>query len=96
MEIIPLIAKKRRDILDLAARCGARNVRMFGSAARGEFRPDSDLDILIDLERGRSLLDIIALKQDLEDMLNVRVDVVTEAALSPYIRDNVIREAVSL
>jgi len=96
MGIIPIIATKRRDILDLAARCGASNVRVFGSAARGEFRPDSDVDILIDLERGRSLLDIVALKQDLEDMLSLRVDVVTEAALSPYIRDDVIKEAVSL
>ena len=96
MRIAGVLNEKRREILDLAARCGARNVRVFGSVARGEFGPKSDIDILIDLDRGRSLLDIIALKQDLEDMLNLRVDVVTEAALSPYIRDDVMREAVSL
>lgn len=96
MRIERLLAEKRLDIARVATQCGARNVRIFGSAARGTSRPDSDLDVLVELDRGRSLLDIVALKQDLEDMLGVRVDVVTEAALSPYIRDEVLREAISL
>ena len=91
-----LLLEKRREIMEAADRCGARNVRVFGSAARGNSRPDSDLDVLVELDKGRSLLDIVALKQDLEDMLGLKVDVVTEAALSPYIRDDVLREAVSL
>jgi len=75
---------------------GALRVRIFGSAARGEAGPKSDLDVLVDLEPGRRLLDIVALKQDLEDLLGRKVDVVTEAAVSPYIREEIVREAVSL
>ncbi len=96
MTLVQLLGDKRQDILQLAAQHGARNVRVFGSLARGEARPDSDVDILITLEPGRSLLDLIALKQDLEDMLNCQVDVVTEAAVSPYIRPQVLRDAVAL
>ena len=69
---------------------------MFGSLARGDNRDGSDLDLLIDLAPGRSLLDLIAIKQDLEDLLGVRVDVVTERSISPYLRDAVLREAVAL
>ena len=69
---------------------------MFGSFARGEEREDSDLDVLVDLEPGRDLLDIVAIKQDLEALLDRRVDVVTERAVSPYIRESVLREAAAL
>ena len=64
--------------------------------ARGEARPDSDLDLLVKLDPGQSLLDIIALKQDLEDLIGRKVDVLTEAAISPYIREQVLKEAVAL
>ena len=80
----------------IATEHGAHNVRVFGSLARGEDSPGSDVDILIELEPGRSLLDIVAIKQDLEDLLARKVDVVTEAALSPYIRDRILQEAVGL
>ena len=86
----------RSDILRVASSHGATRVRVFGSRARGQARPDSDLDILVDLEPGRTLLDLVAIKQDLEDLLGCRVDVVTEASLSPYFRDAVLREAVAL
>lgn len=66
---------------------GAQTVRVFGSRARGDARSDGDLDLLIALEVGRSLLDIIAIKQDLEEVLPFSVDVVTEAGLSPYLRE---------
>lgn len=87
---------QNRRIREIAAAHGASNVRVFGSRARGAARPFSDLDILIDLEPGRSLLDVVAIKQDLEDALGCRVDVVTEAALSPYLRDSVLREAIAI
>jgi predicted nucleotidyltransferase len=90
------LAAKKEEILDVVHRHGGRNVRIFGSRARGEATLDSDVDILIDLEAGRSLLDIVAIKQDLEDLLGCSVDVVKEAAVSPYIREKVLSEAVSL
>ncbi len=96
MKIDQALRDKRQEILQVVARHGARNARIFGSQARGEAGAGSDLDILIELDLGRSLLDIVAIKQDLEDLLGCRVDVVTEAAISPYIRDQVLREAVGL
>jgi len=83
MTIEDLVKSKREEILAIAACHGARNVRVFGSVARGRARPDSDLDLLVQLDAGRSLLDLIAIKQDLEDLLGYKVDVVTEAAVSP-------------
>jgi len=83
-------------IRDVTARHGATNVRIFGSFARGTQQPKSDLDLLVDLEPGRSVLDLVAIKQDLEDLLGRRVDVVTMRSLSPYIRDSVLEDAISL
>ena len=91
-----ILQKYRTEILDLAARHGARDVRVFGSLARGEGTENSDLDLLVELEAGRSLLDLVGLKQDLEDLLHLPVDVVTERALSPYLRERVLSEAVLL
>jgi predicted nucleotidyltransferase len=87
---------KREAIRHVAGSHGAKSVRLFGSVARGEARPGSDVDILVELEPGRSLLDLVAIKQDLEDLLGRPVDVVAEAVVSPYIRDQVLEEAVSL
>jgi hypothetical protein len=86
----------RRAILELAAQHGARNVRVFGSVARGEDRPDSDVDILVEVEPGRSLLDVIALEQDLEVLLGRPVDVQTDAGLSPYLQQRILAEAAAL
>jgi predicted nucleotidyltransferase len=91
-----LIVQHRAEILAVAAQHGARAIRLFGSVARGDARADSDVDVLIDLEPGRSLLDLIAIKQDLEDILGRSVDVVTEAAISPYLRQRVLAEAIPL
>jgi predicted nucleotidyltransferase len=99
MEFDKLLQDKRDEILRIAAGHGTRDVRVFGSLARDEAGPESDIDILVELDHGRSLLDIITIKtikQDLEDLLGCDVDVVTEAAISPYIREEVLREAVSL
>src|SRR3954464_839794 len=91
-----IVHEHRDEILAIAARHGARSIRLFGSQARGEARPDSDIDLLVELEPGRSLLDLIAIKQDLEDVLGRSVDVVTEAGLSPHLRERVLAEAVAL
>jgi len=90
------LLERREEILAVAARHGARRVRVFGSVIRGEETPESDLDLLVEFEPGRSLLDHIALAQDLKDLLGREVDVVTEGGLHWYIRDRVCREAVSL
>ena len=96
MGIDNILNDRRETILRVAASHGARDVRVFGSRVRGTARPDSDVDILVKLEAGRSLLDLIAIKQDLEDLLGCKVDVVTEAAISPYIREQVLNEAIAL
>ena len=96
MGIDELVRAKREDILRLAAGHGARNVRIFGSVARGEAGPDSDVDFLVDLEPGRSLMDLGGLLMDLQDLLGGKVDVVTEKGLRARIRDRVLREAVPL
>lgn len=90
------VSEHRAAILSIAYRHGARAVRVFGSVARGEARDDSDIDLLVDLEPGRSLLDLIAIKQDLEDALGRSVDVVTEAGVSPYVRHQILDEAITL
>jgi predicted nucleotidyltransferase len=91
-----LLKQKRAEILRLAAQHGARNVRLFGSVARGEARPDSDIDFLVDLEAGRSLLDLGGLLMELQDLLHCKVDVVTEKGLRTRIRGRVLQEAVPL
>ena len=96
MNLENLIRDKGKEILRVSRQHGARRVRIFGSTARGEANVTSDLDILVDMETRSSLLDIVAIKQDLEDMLGCRVDVVTESALSPYIRKDVLKEAKTL
>jgi len=96
MEMQRLLREKRQEILSIAARHGARNVRVFGSVARGEAGPESDLDILVDLEPGRSLLDHAALLLDLEAALGCKVDVVTERGLRARVREDVLREAVAI
>ncbi len=96
MGIDVLVRDKRTDILRIAEANGATRVRIFGSFARGTAGQDSDLDLLIDLQPGRHLLDLVAMKQDLEDRLGRRVHVVTEAAISPYIRDEILRDATPL
>ena len=91
-----LLSEKREEILRVAAKHGARNVRVFGSAARGDPGPDSDVDFLVELDPDRSLIDLGALLMDLQDLLGRKVDLATEQALHWYIRDRILREAVPL
>jgi hypothetical protein len=84
------------DILRIARENGAHDVRVFGSRARGDARPDSDLDLLVRFEKGRSLLDLVGMKLALEELLGFKVDVVSEPGLSRYVRDRVLAEAKPL
>lgn len=93
MEPYDRITHKRQEIIRLAGRHGASNIRIFGSVARAEARPDSDIDFLVDLEQGRSLLDLSGLLLDLQTLLGQKVDVVTEKGLHWYIRDKILAEA---
>jgi predicted nucleotidyltransferase len=90
------LKRHREAILQLAARHGAHQVRVFGSVARGEAGPESDIDLLVALEPGRSLLDLGALLMDLQDLLSTKVDVVTEPGLRPRLRAQVLSEAQAL
>jgi len=96
MDNLSLLRQKKVDIDRIAAEHGAHHIRIFGSVARGEAGPQSDVDFLVEMDPDRSLLDHVALIQDLQDLLNCQVHVVTEKALHWYIRDRVMAEAVSL
>jgi predicted nucleotidyltransferase len=96
MSINDALQASREEILHLASKYGAHNVRLFGSRARGEAGPDSDVDFLVEMEPGRSLLDLGRLLMDLQDLLGCRVDVVEPEGLHWYIRDTVLKEAVPL
>ena len=96
MYLNEIIKDKREKILEIAKNHGAQAVRVFGSVVRGQSTASSDIDFLITLKSGSTLLDIVAIKQDLEEFLGCKVDVVTEKSLSPYIRESVLKEAVNL
>jgi len=89
-------SRYRHRIIGLAERRGAHNVRVFGSVARGEQRPDSDIDFLVDFEPGRSLLDLTGLWLDLEGTLGCKVDVVSSRGLRPRVAPEVMRDAIPL
>lgn len=90
------LTELRAAIRAAAAACGARDVRVFGSVARGEEAEASDVDLLVTLEPGRTLLDLARLEVRLEDLLGRHVDVVTEAGLREPVRSAALREAVSV
>jgi uncharacterized protein len=87
------IHELKDEIEALARKHGAVRIRLFGSVARGEERPDSDVDFLVILEEGRSLLDFVELKLDLEDLFDRKVDLVSERAVSPWLEKRIFREA---
>ncbi len=91
-----LLQAKREDILRTAVKYGASNVRVFGSVARGEADAESDIDLLVDMEPGRTLFDLSELLTDLQHLLGHDVDIVTEKGLHDRIRERVLKEAVPL
>jgi uncharacterized protein len=96
MDLIEILKAEREQVLRIAQQRGAHNVRVFGSVARGEADAASDIDFLVEMEPGRSLLDLGGLVSDLEKLLGRNVDVVTEHGLKPRIRARVIEEAIPL
>ncbi len=90
------LASKRDQILALATARGARRLRIFGSVARGEDHEGSDIDLLIDMPAGTSLLQIVGLQHDIEDALGMRVDLCTERELHPSLRTRILSEARTL
>jgi predicted nucleotidyltransferase len=94
MTVIDLLRQYRAEVLRLAAKHGATEVRVFGSVARGEADEASDVDFLVRLAPGRSLFDLGGLLVDLEELLGRRADVVTERGLRPRIREHVLRDAI--
>jgi len=96
MDIAETVQDKKEQILALAARHGASNIRVFGSVANGTASEGSDIDFLVDMEKGRSLFDLGGLLMDLQRLLDRRVDVVTEKGLRKRIRQTVLRQAVKL
>ncbi len=96
MTLAELVQTRREDILRAATKRGAYNVRVFGSVARGDADEQSDLDLLVDMETGRSLFDLGGLLTDLEELLGRSINVVTEKGLRDRIRDRVLSEAVPL
>ncbi|MBI1292241.1 nucleotidyltransferase [bacterium] len=91
-----LVTINQQQVLRTAARYGAVSVRVFGSRARGDARPGSDLDLLVEFEKGRSLLDAIGLEQELAELLGLPVQVLTPAGLSPHLREKILSSAVTL
>ena len=90
------IRGRREEILRVAEAHGARHLRVFGSFARGEAGSTSDLDLLVEMDEDRSLMDRIALKQALEALLGGEIDVVNEKSLRPAIRERVARDLIEL
>ncbi len=91
-----LISRYKNQILQIAEKRGVRHVRLFGSMARGEAQIDSDVDLLVELERGRSGLALGGFLMDVSELLDRKVDVVTEKSLHPKIRSIVLSEAKPL
>ncbi|MEX2260773.1 MAG: nucleotidyltransferase family protein [Bryobacteraceae bacterium] len=95
MTLDVLRRERRAEIVRLGEKHGARNIRVFGSVARGDNREDSDVDLLVDMEKGRNLFDLAGFVADVQDLLKAKVDVVTPGGLR-YLRERILTEAVPL
>lgn len=91
-----LLLTYREEILRLVEARGAKDPRVFGSRARGDARASSDVDLLVSFPEGSSLLDLIGLKQEVEDLIHVPVEVISDRGISPYLEDQILAEAVPL
>ena len=91
-----MLLARREEIIALAAKHKAENVRVFGSVARGEANENSDVDLLVNFLPGASLFDLIDLKEDAEQLLGISVDIVSEGGISPFLEQRILSEAVDL
>lgn len=96
MKTLDQLRERREELLNIAKKRGAFNVRVFGSISRGEETPQSDIDLLVTIEKGRSLLDIIGLQQDLSNLLARKVDVISDDSLNKYLRARILNEATAI
>ncbi len=90
------LAAHRDKLLAIVAQHGASNLRVFGSVVKGADEEGSDIDLLVDVRKGTSLFEIVGIQQDFEDVLGVKVDLLTEPELHPLIKDRVLAEARAL
>ena len=90
------LKSKRSQIRRISEKHGVTNLRVFGSVVRGEQNGQSDLDLLVKMAPSRDLTDLVSFAQDMQAMMQVRVDVVSEGGLSPFLRDRIIAEAIPL
>lgn len=90
------IKQHRARIIAIATRYGAGHLRAFGSVVRNEDRADSDIDFLVTMQPGHDLLDIVALAQELEELLHQKTDVISDEEVSPYLKDRILKEAVAI
>ncbi|PTD98203.1 nucleotidyltransferase family protein [Pseudothauera lacus] len=93
MTTLERLSRHRVELMRMASAHKARTLSVFGSVARGEDKPDSDIDFLVEFEAGASLLDLVGLQQDIEALLGRRADVVTPNGVSPFLRERILREA---
>ena len=96
MSTLEMLKKSRARILEIAARHGASNVRIFGSVVRGEDTQESDIDVLVDLAADRSLYDLVGFQQEIEALVGRKADVLTENGLNRYLKDRILAEASPL
>jgi len=96
MNGLKLLKEKKQEILAIAQQNGIRNVRIFGSVARGKERFDSDIDLLVEIEDGRTLFDLIRFKQEIESLLERKVDVLTDQAVHELLREQIMNEVIQL
>jgi len=96
MTRLDLLRERKTAIMRLAAKYGIQRVRVFSSVARGQAGAASDVDLLVDFEQGRSLLDQVGFEQEVADLLGCKVDVVVEGGISPYLEKHILEEAISL
>lgn len=96
MPLLQMLQQERNLVLQISSKHGAYNVRVFGSVSREDDNENSDIDLLVEFEEGRSLFDLIALKQELEEYFRRKVDIVTENSLHPLLQDKVRQEAFLL